>query len=148
MKDKNKIVLRQTKKFDDSWKSSPLDNVYIRKYHKWPVFTFSEAISCLRETHHPDMYNRPNAKVTISFELNMEMEKKNKFIDNFTRIVAIPHTFDHGEDRSIAAFVKDPELQLLAKDAGAHLSGGTFTYYAYMLYAYIHIYICIFILFL
>lgn len=45
-------------------------------------------------------------------------------MDNFTRIVGIPHKFSHGEDRTIIAFAKSPEIQREAADAGAHLSGG------------------------
>lgn len=47
-----------------------------------------------------------------------------RFVDNFTRIVAIPHRFDHGEDRSVLVFCKEPDLQKKATEAGAQLSGG------------------------
>lgn len=36
----------------------------------------------------------------------------------------MPQKFDHGEDRSIIAFAKSPEMQEEAKAAGAHLAGG------------------------
>lgn len=38
--------------------------------------------------------------------------------------MGIPHKFDHGEERSIIAFAKTPEVQQEASDAGAGLSGG------------------------
>lgn len=67
---------RQSKKFDDSWKQTPTDNVYLHKYYKWPVYSFVEAVKCHRETHHPDIYNQPNAPLNLIIELNMEGEKK------------------------------------------------------------------------
>lgn len=45
-------------------------------------------------------------------------------MDNFHRIVAIPHMFDHGEERTIIAFTKEPEQQKEATKAGAQLAGG------------------------
>lgn len=45
-------------------------------------------------------------------------------MDNFTKLVSIPHKFDHGEERSVVAFTKDADLQLAAKNTGATLAGG------------------------
>lgn len=45
-------------------------------------------------------------------------------MDNFTRIAAVSHAFDHGEERSIIAFAKDSTLQTSTKEAGAALVGG------------------------
>lgn len=45
-------------------------------------------------------------------------------MDNFHRIVAIPHKIDHGEERSIIVFTKLPEQQKEATEAGAQLAGG------------------------
>ncbi|KAF2905057.1 hypothetical protein ILUMI_01120 [Ignelater luminosus] len=124
-RDKEKFLLNRPKrKFDDSLKSLPVDNVYVQKYYKWRVYPFAEAVECHRETHHPDMYNRPNANLQVTIELNMEAEKKTRFVDNFTRIASMPHKFDHGEDRSIVAFAKSEEMQKEAKAAGADLVGG------------------------
>lgn len=115
--------MRVTRKFDDSWKRLPVDDVYPFKYYQWKVYDFIEAIDCHRETHHPEMYNQPNAPLQLIVELNMTGEK-NKFIDNFTSIVGIPHTFDIGEERSILVFAKDTEMLEEARQAGAQLVGG------------------------
>lgn len=45
-------------------------------------------------------------------------------MDNFHRIVAIPHKFDHGEERSLLVFSKTPEMLQDVQNAGAQLVGG------------------------
>lgn len=69
-------MMRGVKKFDDSWKQTPTDNVYVQRYYKWTVYPFVEAVQCHRETHHPEVYNQPNAPLQILIELNMQGEKK------------------------------------------------------------------------
>lgn len=94
------------KHVDDSWKQIPKDNVYIGRYYRWPVYTVAEAIQCHRETHHPSMYNVPNAPLNVDIELNMQGEKATRFVDNFQRMAMIPYRFDHGEERKILVFTK------------------------------------------
>ncbi|XP_076242184.1 mitochondrial ribosomal protein L1 [Calliopsis andreniformis] len=109
---------------DDSYKEKALDNVWIVKYHQCPVYSFKEAIECHRETHHPTMYNKPNAHVQACFDLNMQREKKTKFLEKFTRIVETPHPFQYHDDRTILAFCKKREDQFEAKESGASFTGG------------------------
>jgi len=97
---------RANKHVDDSWKQIPKDNVYIGRYYRYPTYTVAEAIQCHRETHHPSMYNEPNAPLNVEIELNMVAEKKTRFVDNFQRMAMVPHKFDHGEDRKIIVFTK------------------------------------------
>ncbi|XP_017783589.1 PREDICTED: 50S ribosomal protein L1 [Nicrophorus vespilloides] len=118
------LLSRPKRKFDDSWKQLPIDNVYPQRYYQWRVYPFQEAILCHRETHHPEVYNKPNSNVHITIELNMEGEKKTRFVDNFTRIAPMPNGFDHGEQRSIIAFTKNEEYQEQAKALGATIVGG------------------------
>lgn len=118
------LAKRPTLKYDDSWKPEPIDDVYINRFYRWKIYSFNEAVAFHRETHHPDMYNEPNASLKIRIELNMQGEKSTKFVDNFTRIVSIPYKFDHGEERSIIAFSKTQSAQKDALNAGAHLAGG------------------------
>lgn len=115
---------RPKKKFDDSWKQVATDNVYPAKYYQWKVYSFAEAVQCHRETHHPTMYNEPDAPLKVLIELNMEGEKKTRFVDNFYRVAPIPHAFDHGEERNILAFTKDVDMQKEARVLGATLAGG------------------------
>lgn len=125
LRDKEKMLAaRASRKFDDSWKRDPIDNVFPMKYYKWIVYPFVEAVNAHRETHHPEMYNKPNAELHLTVELNMQGEKKTRFLDNFYRIAPIPHKFDHGEERNLLVFAKNLESQKEALDAGAQVVGG------------------------
>lgn len=66
-----------------------------------------EAIQAHRETHDPTMYDVPNAPLDILIELNMQGEKKTRFVGNFSKLARIEYPFDHGEDRRVLAFAKD-----------------------------------------
>ncbi|KAK0169095.1 hypothetical protein PV327_002841 [Microctonus hyperodae] len=108
---------------NDSWKVSPIDDVWLGKYHKWKVYPFAEAVECHRETHHPTCYNLPNAFINAYIELDMHGEKPTKMVEAFTRTVNMPHVFDHGENRTVIAFAKTPELLQMADKAGATICG-------------------------
>ncbi|XP_011194282.1 39S ribosomal protein L1, mitochondrial [Zeugodacus cucurbitae] len=123
-RDKKINLQRENLHFDDSWKQLPQDNVYVLKYYRWPVYTVAEAIQCHRETHHPSMYNVPNAPLNVDIELDMRAEKKNRFVDNFQRMAMIPHKFEHGEERKILVFTKGNDEISEAREAGATLVGG------------------------
>lgn len=69
-----KVILN--KHLDDSFKSISHDNVYPMRYYRWPVYTAEEAIKAHQETHHPTMYNEPEAYVYARVEMNMEGVKK------------------------------------------------------------------------
>lgn len=99
-------LLRKEKHVSDAWKRIASDNVYIGRSYRYIPYTFSEAIDCHRETHHPTMYGLPNSLVNIEIELNMQAEKITRFVDNFQRTVLIPNKFDHGEERNILVLAK------------------------------------------
>ncbi|KAG4078033.1 hypothetical protein HA402_002084 [Bradysia odoriphaga] len=117
-------ALRQEKHIDDSWKSASTDNVWIGRYCKWRVYSVPEAIECHRETHHPSMYNEPNALLNVTIELNMQGEKSTRFVDKFQRMAMIPHKFELNEERNILVLAKGEDLLKEARDAGAALVGG------------------------
>lgn len=56
---------------DDSQRTDPIDNVWIGRFHKWKIYSFEEAVQSHRETHHPTMYNLPNAPIKAFIELDM-----------------------------------------------------------------------------
>uniref|UniRef100_A0A1Y9HAI6 39S ribosomal protein L1, mitochondrial n=1 Tax=Anopheles farauti TaxID=69004 RepID=A0A1Y9HAI6_9DIPT len=125
LRKKGKLNLNVANKhIDDSWKQDPKDDCWVSKYYKWRVYSVEEAIHCHRETHHPTVYNLPNAPLYAHVELNMQAEKTTRFVDNFQRMVAIPHRFEHGENRNIIVFAKGQDPLQEAKDAGATLVGG------------------------
>ncbi|KAI4458339.1 54s ribosomal protein l1 mitochondrial [Holotrichia oblita] len=119
------LATRVSRKFDDSWKKLPTDDVYPHKYYQWKLYDFAEAVECHRETHHPEMYNQPSAPLHLIVELNMTGEKKNKYLENFHSIAGIPHKFEHGEERKIVAFTKDIEVLDEIRKAGAEFAGST-----------------------
>lgn len=59
------------------------------------------------------------------FKIDFQAEKKGQLVEAFNRSVDVPCPFDHGETRLIMAFSKIPELNGLADEAGAAISGGT-----------------------
>lgn len=70
------LQTRKSRKFDDSWKAIPTDDVYVQRYYRWKVYSFIEGVRCHKETHHPDIYNVPDAKLHVTIELNMQAEKQ------------------------------------------------------------------------
>ena len=113
-----------SKHVDDSWKAIPHDDVYVGKYYRWRVYTVPEAVQYHKETHHPSMYNVPNAPLIAHIELNMKGEKGTKMVDNFSRMAPVKHSFNHGEERTILVLAKGQENIEIARKAGAALAGG------------------------
>lgn len=71
------MILNQlSQKVNDSKKGDPIDDVFLVKYYKWIVYSFVEAVQCHKETHHPEIYNKPDADLHVTIELNMQGEKK------------------------------------------------------------------------
>jgi large subunit ribosomal protein L1 len=64
------------KMVSDLWKRTTTDDVYPVKYYRKPLYTFEEAIEMHRETHHPTVYNQPDAFVKLFVECNLRGEKK------------------------------------------------------------------------
>lgn len=67
------IILNNNKKPD------PIDNVWIARFHKFKICPFEEAVQNHRETHHPTIYNLPNAPIKALIGLDMQVNKKNRF---------------------------------------------------------------------
>ncbi|CAK9824196.1 50S ribosomal protein L1 [Anthophora retusa] len=109
---------------DDSWKTKPIDNVWIVKYHRNPMYSFKEAIEFHRETLHPTMLNKPDAPVNAFIELDLKREKKNKFLDKVSRVMDTPHVFKYGESTKILAFCNSLKEQEKARTAGVDYVGG------------------------
>ncbi|XP_077285378.1 mitochondrial ribosomal protein L1 [Arctopsyche grandis] len=103
----------------------PHVEVYARRFFKRQVHTIEEAVNSMKETHHPTMFNAPDALVNIFIELNIETTKKNRYMDNFFRTALLPHPFQISEDRRILVFCKDLDLQKKVITAGATVAGGT-----------------------
>lgn len=109
---------------DDSSRELPIDNVWILRYHRRPVYSFQELIEIHREMNHPTVYNEPNAFVNAHFDLDMQREKKTRFLEKYTKFVEAVHPFEQKEEKAILALCKTPEEQRNAKGAGADFVGG------------------------
>ncbi|CAH1113658.1 unnamed protein product [Psylliodes chrysocephalus] len=70
------LASRPKLKFDDSTMRDPVDDVFVMNYYKWVVYPFQEAVQCHRETHSPEIYNKPDSDLLVTVELNMQGEKK------------------------------------------------------------------------
>jgi large subunit ribosomal protein L1 len=77
-----------------------------------------------RETNHPTIYNSSNALLNVRVELDMKLEKKNRYLDNFNRILLLPHRFEYQAERKILALCKTQETQDEAMRGGAVTVGG------------------------
>ena len=53
-----------------------MDDVYLMSCYKTRIFGVSEAILAHREVHDPSMYNKPNANLIATIELDLSTEKK------------------------------------------------------------------------
>ncbi|KAM3959938.1 mitochondrial ribosomal protein L1 [Aphomia sociella] len=118
------VKVQLNKHLDDSYKFEAKDDVYPMKYYRWVVYTAEEAVRAHQETHHPTMYNVPDALVFAQVELNMEAVKKNRYLESFSRLCLLPNIFPRDEERSILAFCKGTELIDEARKAGATTVGG------------------------
>ncbi|XP_051160174.1 39S ribosomal protein L1, mitochondrial [Leptopilina boulardi] len=107
----------------DTHRMSP-DNVWLQKYYSPKVYTFEEAVQCHREVFHPTIYDISDAKLTAAFEVNMKGPSKSKMLNTFHSLVSIPHKFHSDGQKSIMVIAGTPELQDIAKNAGAqHVAG-------------------------
>jgi ribosomal protein L1 len=50
---------------------------------------------------------------------------QNRYLDEFTRIISVPHAFNTDNARSVLVFCKSTELQNSALKAGATVAGDT-----------------------
>lgn len=94
--------------FDEYSKPAPVRNVWLGRYHSWKVYSFEEAIECHRQTHHPTMYNIPNADVEVFIELKQNGKKKSG--EGLSKVFYIPNKFTENVDKSIVAFTKNTEI--------------------------------------
>lgn len=115
----------QSKRSKEERKSKPVDDVWISRHYAWRMYSFAEAVESHRETHHPTIYNKPDALVNLYIELDMRTAKPTKFVEKFRRMAMLPHAFQQEVDRSILAFCKTAEQKKEALEAGATLVGGT-----------------------
>lgn len=57
---------------DDSHLPLPIDDVYFIRKFRSKCHDFEEVVQNLRETHHPTVYNVPNAPLYLRVNLDMK----------------------------------------------------------------------------
>uniref|UniRef100_A0A1B6FXW7 39S ribosomal protein L1, mitochondrial n=1 Tax=Cuerna arida TaxID=1464854 RepID=A0A1B6FXW7_9HEMI len=119
--------LSGVKRSNEHLKQTATDDVWVTSGYAWRIFDFKEAVECHRETHHPTIYNVPDAQINLFIELDMTTAKPTKFVEKFRRMAILPHVYEQDglQERSILVFCKTPEQKEAAKAAGANLVGGT-----------------------
>ncbi len=105
-------------------KPYPIDDVYQMRHFMTKDVKLAEAIDFHRESNHPTVYNSPDALIFVKAEFDMRMEKKNRFLDTFSRLVLLPHSFEYERARKVLAFCANQETQDEAIKGGAEAAGG------------------------
>ena len=105
-------------------KPEAIDDVYHIRHFMTRPLSLAEAIQFHRESNHPTVYNCPGAVLTAEIELDMRLEKKNRYLDTFSRLLLMPHLFEYEAPRKILAFCKTQETQDEAIQGGAGAAGG------------------------
>ncbi|KFD72960.1 hypothetical protein M514_00094 [Trichuris suis] len=137
------VALRHPARFEPNPEllAEPFDDVWYEPSYLPVAYSVAEAVRLHRQLQHPTMLNNPSAFVRLRLDLNMQLERKvlhvspdsllsnkvhlqNKYVPETTGLIAMPYPFAHGNKRTILAFAKDPNLQILASDAGAEITGG------------------------
>ncbi|XP_076317748.1 mitochondrial ribosomal protein L1 isoform X2 [Tachypleus tridentatus] len=120
------IVIKPRRINVDSWlKTPPIDDVWRTKFYKKKIYSAMEAIEMHRETHHPTMFNEPEAILSSTIELDMRMSKKNRYLENFTGTVKIPYEFKMDNNKKVLVICNDQEDHVGALKAGAFKAGGS-----------------------
>jgi len=111
---------------EEDIKPFPTDNVWDEMFCTWPRMSLEEALACLRQHYHPTMLNDSNAIVKLKIEFNMMTGKKDKYIEPFSKMVPLFHSFERGVvEKSVLVFAKTIEEQNAAVEAGAKKAGGS-----------------------
>lgn len=105
-------------------KPEAIDDVFVMKCFMTRPVSLADAIQFHRETNHPTCFDSPDALITMKVELDMKLEKKNRYLDNFSRILLLPHRFEYQPIRKVLAFCKTQETQKEATEGGADAVGG------------------------
>ncbi|CAL1272662.1 unnamed protein product [Larinioides sclopetarius] len=111
---------------DENWlETQPADNVWNMKLFRGKPYPFAEVIKMHRDAHVPEMLNDPSALVYANIELDLNLKKKNRYIEDIAGILSFPHEFKTLRKNRIAVVCKNPDDQAAATDAGASYAGSS-----------------------
>ncbi|XP_071540970.1 uncharacterized protein mRpL1 [Panulirus ornatus] len=102
----------------------PIDNVWFTLYYKWKVYSVKDAIAMHRETHHETQIGRQDSYIKAVIELDMSLDKKNRYIDSLSNVAQLPHDFDTEQHRTVLAISRHEEVIEQAWQMGVTLASG------------------------
>ena len=102
-----------------------VDNVYAINHYKEQKLALKDALSLIRETHGPLIYDEPNAILEAKIVLDLRTKKKTKFVEKFRGVISYPNIFQFGNKRKVLAICKTEEDEQAAKQAGAEFAGSS-----------------------
>ena len=112
-------------RFDRNRLPEAIDDVYVRNWFRWPEYGVEQAVAMHRQTHHPTVFNQPQALVFVTAELDMQLDRRTRYADPLRRVVTLPHPFVYGAARQVAVFCQSSQLRQLAESCGVAIVGGT-----------------------
>lgn len=107
------------------YERKPDDDVYFKLFYPAPLIRVSEAVEQFRFVNGSDMFNSPTACIYLTQYLDMRMEKKNKYVEQFRKVVRLPHLFEFHDPKIILAICKTQEEKQIALETGATMAGGS-----------------------
>lgn len=111
---------------DENWLQAPVvDNIWIMKFHRGKPFSVDFTIDFLQKVHTGLLFKDPEALVYATVELDLQLKKKNHFMEDFSGTVLYPHDFDTGPGKRVIALCESSDEQFKASEAGAAYVGGT-----------------------
>ncbi|XP_076053264.1 large ribosomal subunit protein uL1-like [Oratosquilla oratoria] len=116
--------IKSPRRVEDHLKT-PIDDVWITKFYKWKVYEAAEAIAMHRESHHPTILNSFDSLITAKVELDISLDKKNRYLDRISNVIRLPYDFPLEHNRSILVLTQDIDMQQKARELGADLAVGT-----------------------
>lgn len=101
-----------------------VDDVFRTDIFRPIFYDIPEIIAMHREYYHPTMYDNSNCYVSATVELDLTMDKRNKFLPKFNGVTPVPYPFLNTPKKSVLVMTKSEENKLLALEHGADRAGG------------------------
>ncbi|XP_045212084.2 50S ribosomal protein L1-like [Mercenaria mercenaria] len=105
-------------------RQTPIHSIYIMEDYPVQKFGFEECVEMHKEAAQPKMTNTLHAQIYADIQLNMNTNKKTKFMRNIRGLLEFPHKFDHQQKKDIFVFSENPLDWERCKELGATTVGG------------------------
>jgi large subunit ribosomal protein L1 len=75
-----RVEYKTQRPFDKSHYPAAIDDVYFYRKYQHKAWDFAEAVANHRETHHPSVYNVPNAPLNLRIDMDFRYPNRpNKY---------------------------------------------------------------------